>query len=167
VNTPEASSAYDGVLDVSVVIPACFENPLKEYSVAFLADVLSQRRRAALPVTAVIDTYHITTRYLKVSRLDVKKILEGLLRTRSPALYPNVPPALAVDALDYAAAYDIESWDGCLIALARSLQARIVYSLDEGLAKAREVTVVSPFPKDKLQEYHSYVKAKIAEHIKS
>jgi len=38
-----------------------------------------------------------------------------------------------------------------------------VYSLDEGLAKAREVTVVNPFPRDKLQEYHSYVKAKIAD----
>ena len=153
--------AYNGVLDVGVVVPACFENPLKEYSVNFLADVLSQRMRAVLPVTAVIGAYHITTRYLKVSRLEVKKVLEGLLRTRSPALYPNVRPELAVDALDYAVAYDIESWDGYLIALARSLQAKTVYSLDEGLAKVREITVVNPFPRDKLQEYHSYIKAKI------
>ena len=161
-NTLEESLAYDGVLDVSVVVPACFENPLKEYSVNFLADVLSQRMRAVLPVTAVIGAYHITTRYLKVSRLEVKKVLEGLLRTRSPALYPNVRPELAVDALDYAVAYNIESWDGYLIALTRSLQAKIVYSLDEGLAKVREITVVNPFPRDKLQEYHSYVKEKIA-----
>ncbi|MFH0897433.1 MAG: PIN domain-containing protein [Candidatus Bathyarchaeota archaeon] len=161
-NTLEGSLAYDGVLDVGVVVPACFENPLKEYSVNFLADVLSQRMRVVLPVTVVIGAYHITTRYLKVSRLEVKKVLEGLLRTRSPALYPNVRPELAVDALDYAVAYDIESWDGYLIALARSLQAKIVYSLDEGLAKIREITVVNPFPRDKLQEYHSYVKAKIA-----
>ena len=161
-NTLEESLAYDGVLDVGVVVPACFENPLKEYSVNFLADVLSQRMRAVLPVTAVIGAYHITTRYLKVSKLEVKKVLEGLLRTRSPALYPNVRPELAVDALDYAVAYDIESWDGYLIALARSLQAKIVYSLDEGLAKVREITVVNPFPRDKLQEYHSYLKEKIA-----
>lgn len=162
-NTLDESLAYDGVLDVSVVVPACFENPLKEHSVNLLADVLSLKRGAALPVTTVIGAYHIATRYLKVSRLDVKKVLEGLLRTRSPALYPNVAPELAIDALDYATAYDIESWDGYLIALARSLQAKIVYSLDEGLTKAREVTVVNPFPKDKLQEYHSYVKTKIAQ----
>jgi predicted nucleic acid-binding protein len=118
--------------------------------------------RTVLPVTAVIGAYHITTRYLKVSRLEVKKVLEGLLRTRSPALYPNVRPELAVDALDYAVAYDIESWDGYLIALARSLQAKIIYSLDEGLAKVREITVVNPFPSNKLQEYHSYLKEKIA-----
>lgn len=161
-NTLDESLAYDGVLDVSVLVPACFENPLKEYSVNFLADALSQRMRVVLPITAVIGAYHITTRYLKVSRLDVKKVLEGMLRTRSPALYPNVRPELAVDALNYAVTYDIESWDGYLIALSRSLQAKIIYSLDEGLAKVRGITVVNPFPGDKLQEYHAYVKAKIA-----
>jgi len=161
VNTLEASSAYpEGVLDVSVIIPACFENPLKEYSVAFLADVLSQKRRAAIPVTAVIGAYHIATRYLRAPRLAVKKVLEGLLGTRSPALYPNVSPELAADALDYAATYDIESWDGYLIAIARSLEAKIVYSLDESLSKAREIAVANPFPGDKVQEYHEYLKAK-------
>jgi len=143
-----------------VIIPACFENPLKDYSVAFLADVLSQKRRAAIPVTAVIGAYHIATRYLRVHRLAVKKVLEGLLRTRSPALYPNVSPELAADALDYAATYDIESWDGYLIAIARSLEAKVVYSLDEALSKAREITVANPFPRDKVQEYHECIKAK-------
>jgi len=154
--------ACDSILDVSVLIPACFENPLKEYSINLIADALSQRTRAVLPITAVIGAYHITTRYLKVSRLDVKKVLEGILRTKSPALYPSIRPELAVDALNYAVTYDIESWDGYLIALSRSLQAKIIYSIDEELAKVREVTVVNPFPRDKLQEYHSHIKAKIA-----
>ncbi len=162
-NTPRASSAYEGVLDVSVIVPACFENPLKESCVTFLADVLSQKAKAALPVTAVIGAYHIATRYLRVSRLDVKKVLEGLLRTKSGALYPYVPPELAADALDYATTYNIESWDGYLISVARSLQAKVIYSLDEGLAKVREIAVANPFPRNKLQEYHAYVKAKIAE----
>lgn len=164
-NTPEGNSAYDGVVDVGVVVPACFENPLKEHSVAFLADVLSQKRRVALPTTVVIGTYHIATRYLKVPRLDAKKVLDGLLRTKSPALVARVTPELATDALDYAATYSIESWDGYLIALARSLQAKILYSLDETLTKVSEIDVLNPFPRDKLEEYHEYLRAKTEGHI--
>ena len=47
-NTPNASLAYDGVLDVSIVIPTLFENPLKEDSVTFMADALSLKRRIIL-----------------------------------------------------------------------------------------------------------------------
>ena len=162
-NTPNASLAYDGVLDVSIVIPTLFENPLKEDSVTFMADALSLKRRIILPVTAIIGAYHIGTRYLRISRVDVNRVLEELLRTRSPALYPNVAPEAAIEALHYATSYNIESWDGYLIALARGLQTKIIYSLDEELGKIREVTVVNPFPKDKVREYHSYIKAKTEE----
>ena len=90
----------------------------------------------------------------------MKKILDGILGTRSPALYPHVTPDQAEDALDYAATYQLESWDGYLIALARSVGAKVVYSLDEELSKVREVSVSNPFPRDRLQEYHEYVRAK-------
>ena len=160
-NTLEESLAsVEGVLDVSVIVPACFENPLKDCSVLFLTDVVSLKRQAVIPITAVMGAYHITTRYLKVPRVAVKKVLEGLLRTRSPALYPNISPELAGDALNYASTYNIESLDGYLVALARSLGARIVYSLDEALGNIREITVANPFPREKVQEYHEYIRAK-------
>ena len=151
----------EGVVDVSLLIPACFENPLKESAIKFLADVLTQKSRAVIPVTAVIGAYHIATRYLKASKLTVKKVLEGILRTRSPALYPHIEPELAEDALNYAAAYDIESWDGYLVALTRSFGAKAVYSIDEQLSKVREVTVINPFPKEQLDKYHEYIEDKL------
>lgn len=159
---PEESLAYvDGVVDVSVLVPVCFQNPLKDLAANFLAETLLQKRRVIIPVSSIIGAYHIATRYLGAPRLTVKKILEGLLRTRSPALYGQVVPEVAEDALNYAAAYNVESWDGYLIALARSLGTKTIYSIDEELAKVPEISVSNPFPDGRLNEYHKYVREKL------
>jgi predicted nucleic acid-binding protein len=143
---------------VGILVPACFENPLEEESVRFISDVLSGRRPGTLPLTSVLGAYHILTRYLGVPRLAVKGVLEGLLRMDSPALHAATPRRVVSDALNYAAAYSIESWDGYLVALCRSLGSTIVYSMDQELAKVREVTVVNPYPADKVKEYHRFIR---------
>ena len=157
-STPGESSAYpDGVVDVGILVPPCFENPLKEHSTAFLADVLTQRKRAAIPVTAVIGAYHVATRYLRVPRMTVKKVLGAILGTGSPALYGHVSPRTALDALDYASTYRIESWDGYLVSLTRSLRSTVVFSLDEELHRVREITLVNPFPREVVERYHDFL----------
>ncbi len=154
----EESLAYpEGVADVSIIAVACFENPLKDHSIAFLSDVLTQKKRVVLPVSSVVGAYHIATRYLKVSKVSAKKVLEGLLATKSPALYPRITPELAIDALDYATYYNIESWDGYLISLARSLGTTILYSLDKQLSKVNEIRVVNPFPEEAVKQYHEFM----------
>jgi len=148
----------EGVVDVGIIVPLCFDNPLREDAVDFVSEILSQRRRAVIPITSVVGTYHIATRYLKVSKVAVKKILDGLLQTRSPALYPQITIELALDAIEYATIYAIESWDGYLLSLAKSLNAQFVFSLDEELAKIREVNVINPFPKETVEAYHSFIR---------
>ena len=158
------SLAYpEGVLDVSILVPACFENPLKEHSITFLSEIMLQKKRAVLPTPAVIGAYHIATRYLRVPKIAVKKVMEGILRSGSPALYPHITPEIAADGLDYATAYDIESWDGYLISLTRSLGSTIVYSLDKELSKVKEITVVNPFPQDKVKQYHEFIETRLRE----
>ena len=138
--TPGESSAYpDGVVDVGILVPTCFENPLKEHSTTFIADVLTGKKRAAIPVTAIIGAYHVATRYLRAPRMTVKKVLGGILRTGSPALYL------------------IESWDGYLASLARSLRSTVVFSLDEELHKVKEITLVNPFPREDVERYHDFL----------
>lgn len=156
----ESLGYVEGVIDVSIIVPACFENPLKGCAVDFLTKVLTRKRREVMPVTAIIGAYHIATRYLKAPSLLVKKVLEGMLRTRSPALYPHVPPELAIDSLDYATVYKVESWDGYLIALARSLGTKMIYSMDKELTKVKEIVVVNPFPEGKVNKYHEWIKEK-------
>ena len=72
----------EGVVDVSIIVPTCFENPLKKLATDFLGEVLSLRRKAIIPVTAVLGAYHIATRYLRAPRRVVKKILVEMLETR-------------------------------------------------------------------------------------
>ena len=151
----------EGVLDVSILVPACFENPLKEHSITFLSEIMLQKKRAVLPTPAVIGAYHIATRYLRVPKIAVKKVMEGILRSGSPALYPHITPEIAADGLDYATAYDIESWDGYLISLTRSLGSTIIYSLDKELSKVKEITVVNPFPQDKVKQYHEFIETRL------
>jgi len=161
----EESLAYvEGVVDVSILVPVCFENPLKNLAANFVAEVLAARSRAIVPVTSIMGAYHIATRYLGIPKLAVKKVLEGILRTRSSALCSKVAPELAEDALNYAVAYGVESWDGYLIALTRSLGAKTIYSLDEELSKVKEVSVNCPFPREKLDEYHEHVEDILKRH---
>ncbi|BES82392.1 hypothetical protein [Pyrodictium abyssi] len=109
-------------------------------------------------MTAVLGAYHIATRYLRVQRHAVKKVLVSMLETGSPALYPSVEAAPAAKALD-TAAYSIESWDGYLVALARSLNAEKIYTLDRKLARVEGVDAETPFPEEKVEEYHQYIRA--------
>lgn len=151
--------SVEGVVDVSVIVPVCFDNPLKKHAVEFVEEVLTLRRRALLPITALLGAYHIATKYLKAPRRAVKKILAGILETNSPALYPLVPPGVAAEALDAAVAYNIESWDGYLVALANTLEARTIYTMDAELEKVKELVVVNPFPRNKVKEYHKYLRS--------
>lgn len=161
-NTPEENSVYhEGVVDVGILVPACFENPLKEHSIDLIAAILSREKTAVVPVSSIIGAYHIATRYLKVSKVAVKRVLEGILRSGSPSLHPQITVSMALDALDYALAYDVESWDGYLISLARSLGSTVVYTLDEELMRVKEITAVNPFPSDKVKQYHEFLGAKL------
>ena len=157
----ESSVCPEGVIDVGVLVPCCFENPLKNHSIAFISEVLRQEKKALIPISAVLGAYHINTRYLRVPRVSAKKILQGILDSGSSALYPHVSTHAAIDALDYASSYNIESWDGYLIALTRSQGATIVYSLDQGLSRVREITVINPFPQKIVEQYHSFLNSKI------
>jgi len=54
------SSAYypEGIVDVGVLLVSLFRNPLQEAAVGFLADVPLQKKRAAIPVAAVLGAFH-------------------------------------------------------------------------------------------------------------
>ena len=44
-------------MDTGIVVPSCFENPLKDHSIAFLSEVLKQERRAVIPVPVILGAY--------------------------------------------------------------------------------------------------------------
>lgn len=124
------SSAYypEGVVDVGIIVVSLFKNPLQERGVEFLSEVLLRRRRAAIPVTVALGAFHIATKYLRLPAAEVRKVLTKMLEMRSPAFYPYVFPEDAVDAIDYAAYYRVESWDGYLVKLAKSIGNSIIHT---------------------------------------
>lgn len=87
------SSAYaEGVVDVGIIVPVCFKNPLREEAIEFLMSVLSQETKAKVPVSCVLGAYHIATNYLRAPRRPVRDVLVGLLETHSPAFFPASRP---------------------------------------------------------------------------
>jgi len=151
--------SIEAVADVSVILPVCFQNPLKKLAVEFIREALMLEKKIVLPITAILGAYHIATRYIKASRHDVKKILVELLQTRSPALYPHINVDVAVDSLDIASIYNIESWDGYIISLAKTLRAKTIFTLDKKMRKAAGIRVETPFPNHAVKEYHEYIKS--------
>ena len=82
--------SIEAVADVSVILPVCFQTPLKKPAVEFIREALMLEKKIVLPITAILGAYHIATRYIKASRHDVKKILVELLQTRSPPYTPTL-----------------------------------------------------------------------------
>ena len=158
----ERSSDYtDGVADVSIIVPLCFENPLTAEAHEFVLDILSRRKKVALPTSTLIGAYHICTSYLGVPRLVVKRILDSILASESTALFPLISTEIAEEALEYASVYGVEAWDGCLVSIARSFGSSVVYSMDEDLSKVKEVSVLNPFSDEKVRRYHKHIESRL------
>jgi predicted nucleic acid-binding protein len=77
-----------------------------------------------------------------------RKVLDGLLATRSSTLCPQIKLELASNDLEYATYHNTESWDGYLISQAKSLGTSTLYSLDKRLSKVKGISVVNPFTEE-------------------
>jgi len=150
--------SINGIVDVSILVIAHFDNPAKIHALKFLRSVLKLDIRALIPTTAFIGAYHILTNYLKVPRKLARDALIFTLNTKSRAFYEDILITTAIDAIDYAAVYNIESWDGYLVSLARKFGTKIIYSIDKRIQKVEEILVVNPIPEDSMKEYHKFIK---------
>jgi predicted nucleic acid-binding protein len=91
----------------------------------------------------------VATRYLKFPVASVEEKLVKMLETKSPAFYSRVSLEEAISAIKYATLFRVESWDGYIIELARSLGNHIVYTLDRELERIKDIVVVNPFPENR------------------
>jgi len=78
-----------------------------------------------IPTTAFIGDAILLTNYLKVPRKLARDALVFTLNTKSRAFYEDILITTPIDAIDYAAVYNIESWDGYLASLARKFGTKI------------------------------------------
>ena len=159
---PQKTGPIEGVIDTGVVVIAHFKNPAMEEAFKFLSDALTWRRRILIPVSTIMGAYHVMTEYLGVTKVSACKALTKTLETRSPAFYEDISVDSALDALTYALAYKVESWDGYMIHLAKVHGAPVIYSIDRELAeKAVEVTVLNPIPNRAFEEYIHWIEERL------
>lgn len=157
----EESLAYDGIVDVSILVVSHFDNPLRKAAMDFLRDVLLMRRRTALPLSSFLGGYHILTRYIRVNRHIAAKALRETLNSRSPAFYEDLKIEDAIDSIEYAEAFNIESWDGYMVTLALKVGSKTIYTLDKELEKVKGLKVILPFEEDDVKRYHKWLARKL------
>lgn len=155
-------AGYSGVVDVGIVLVSLFNNPLRNDAVEFMGNVLSRKNLAAIPISTFLGAYHIATRYLRCSKDLVAKEIKETLSLSSPSIVEDISIETAEEAVDIAMAHNIESWDGYLVSMARSFKAPVIYSLDESFRRIPDISLVIPFPKEKVEEYHDWVHALLA-----
>ncbi|MGB7001408.1 MAG: hypothetical protein WBE22_05270 [Halobacteriota archaeon] len=154
----EKAGIIEGIIDVGIVVLAHFENPARIHAFNFLKPILLWKRKCLIPTSATMGAYHIMTEYLGVDRFSACKALTKTLETKSPAFYEDISVDMVTDALEYALAYKIESWDGYIVSLAKNHGAVIIYSIDGELAKrVKDVEVINPIPGDVMRKYHDFV----------
>ena len=158
----EEAGPVEGVMDTGPVAIAHFENPARRAASHFLGRVLRWQVRCLIPTSAFLGAYHVLTEYLGVDRVAAYKALAKTLDTRSPAIYQDITIDLALDALTYASGYQVESWDGYIISLAKTFGASIIYTVDRELAKkVKEVEAINPIPPDLFAEYNHWLRRRI------
>lgn len=150
-------AGYTGIVDVGVVLVFLFNNPLREEALNFLGEVLSRKNLAAIPTSTFLGAYHIATRYLRCPGDLIAKEIKETLSLASPAFIEDISIEAIEEAVDVAMSYSLESWDGYLIALARSFKAPVVYSMDRGFEKVPDISLAVPFSEEKVEEYHHWV----------
>jgi len=154
----EEAGIIEGIIDVGIVVIAHFENPARIHAFDFLKSVLLWKKKCLIPTSATMGAYHVMTEYLGVDRSSACKALKKTLETKSPAFYADISVDMAINALENALAYKIESWDGYIVSLAKNHRATVIYSIDGKLAKrVKDVEVINPIPGDVMSEYHEYV----------
>lgn len=156
----------EGVIDVGLIVIAHFENPAQNHALEFLMNVLLWKRKCLIPVSAFLGAYHILTSYLRVERVAAYEALKKTLETKSPALYADMSAEVAVEALTNAMGYRIESWDGHVVAIARTHSAPIIYTVDREMKKkVRDLQVLNPIPEDVFREYNEWLKKLLSHSI--
>lgn len=152
----------EGVVDVGLMVISHFENPAKNHALEFLKDVLLWRKRCLIPVTAFLGAYHILTNYLRVERVAAYEALKKTLEVRSPAFYADLDVDFAVESLTNAMGYRIESWDGYVVAIAKTHSAPIIYTVDKKMKKrVKDLHVINPIPEDVFREYNEWLEKNI------
>ena len=153
---------FEGAVDVGLIVIAHFKNPAWTYARDFLRDVLGLRKRCIVPLTTYFGAYIIMTKYLKINRNEVATALVTTLSIDSPAFYENIPRYIAVEAIKTSEGLNISSWDGYLLELARNLNMKRIYTIDEELKRrSKDFNVINPIPSDVMKEYHEYVAKRI------
>ncbi len=152
----------EGVVDTGIVAIAHFRNPARETAFSFFSSILRLERRCVTPTSAFIGAYHIMTEYIGVDKVSAYRALSKTLETRSPALHEDISIDVAIDALSYANGYKIESWDGYLVALAKSYGAPVIYTIDQEMArKVKGIAVVNPIPQENFRQYNKWLAEKL------
>lgn len=160
-NMRSAKLGFEALVDVGIIVLAHFRNPARKYAAQVLLDALTLKKRILIPVSTYLGAYVIMTRYLKLRSSHVARVLLKTLSLESPALYGNLPKAVAEKALASASELNISSWDGYLIELAKELEINKIYTIDEELTKkVKDIEIENPIPRNVMKEYHRYIRKK-------
>lgn len=151
-----------GIVDVGIIAIAHFKNPAREKAFKFLSKVLRGEKKCLVPLTTFLGAYHVMTEYLGVIRTQAERALRKTVETRSPSFYESVGHENVLDALSSACDYNIESWDGYIISLAREYEASLIYTIDEKMdPETEEIEAVNPIPADVFSEYQEWLQKRL------
>jgi len=154
----ENLESISGIVDVGIIVISHFENPARLEALVFLKKVLKREIKALIPVTTFLGAYYIMINCLRLPRKEVKDSLIRTLEVKSPAFYEDVSVEDAILAIDYACIYNIESWDGYLVSLAKRFGCNVIYSIDKKLSRAEGIVVINPISEEKMKKYHEFIK---------
>ncbi|WP_456329963.1 type II toxin-antitoxin system VapC family toxin [Archaeoglobus sp.] len=159
--TRSGKDRIEGVIDIGPVVLSHFENPAMDAALEFLSEVLKWNRKCIIPTSTILGAYHILTRYLRVEKVSAYEALTRTLKTHSPAFYENISVEYVLNSLTNALGYNIESWDGYIVSLAKKFRAA-VYTTDLNLIRrVKDVPVVNPIPDEIFNEYNEWLKERL------
>lgn len=150
-----------GIIDVGIIVVSHFKNPIMRDMIDFLKPILNWEKKVIIPNTTFLGAFHILTSYLRVSKVDAKKVLLNTFSIESPCFINDVSKNVISEALEQAVGYNVESWDGYLVSLGKVFNTDIIYTVDMQLKKVKEMHIINPNSEEKMKEYHNWLVEKM------
>ena len=155
----EKEIRFKGIVDVGVLVLSHCKNPALNSALIFLNKILKLEIPCLIPTSAFIGAYHILTNFLKVAPIEAKNSLANTLQFKKPIFLENLALNNTQRALELAAKYRIESWDGYIISLMEELNLSTIYTLDTfDFSKLEWISAINPIDKMEFSAYQKWLK---------
>lgn len=150
-------TGIDAILDVGILVIGLTKNPANKYCLKIIDDAVHGTIKVVIPYTVVLGAHLIMKRIYGIDSKKASDLLLNLMDSKRIIWWDKISKNIVETGLNYASEYNIDSWDGYLLAIMKQNGIDTVYTIDKDFENIRSITMINPIPKDVMGELSKFL----------